>query len=225
MKKISKEPFIVKSNEICGRNNSLVEARILYSILLETFKMEKLEEKNYFLSAKTYSEVSDISEKQAYEDLKAFVKNFPKFVENLEENGNKRIYFPFSFIEFNEKTNEFIIKFNPDFINLLNGKREFGNFAKLSPINVRQESCYGVNLYEFLKKDLYKKEVIYEVDFLREFFNLEDKYKNFKDFRVYFLEKNIKEINEGKFDIKVEWRIEEKIGKKIKNLRFFIRNR
>lgn len=89
---------------------------------------------------------------------------------------------------------------------------------------LEMKSFYGIRLYELLRSEYYKDENTYQeysIEFLRQFFDCETKYKAFKDFRVRVLEIALKEINE-KSDIYVYEGIMIKTGRKITGIKFLV---
>lgn len=82
----------------------------------------------------------------------------------------------------------------PHFMQLINGnftQHEIGYLSKLS-------SIYSIRLYRFFHKELWKNKPFYmELDFLKEIFQLENKYPNVKDFRLRVIDTALKEINES----------------------------
>lgn len=77
---------------------------------------------------------------------------------------------------------------------LLELKEQFYSFPLRSIVQLR--SLYSIRLYEILSSHKRYGHATFELAYLRVRLELENKYKNFKDFRVYILEKSKKELTE-----------------------------
>ena len=88
---------------------------------------------------------------------------------------------------------------------------------------LEMNSFYSIRLYELLKCDDFKKEEYreYSIEFLRQFFDCEKKYKLFADFKRRVLEAAIKEIN-LKSDIEIREVEYKKDSRKVSKVRFLV---
>jgi plasmid replication initiation protein len=106
-------------------------------------------------------------------------------------------------IAYSDNNAEIELRFSKDILPYLSQLKE--QFTKYKLKNVIQmKSTYGVRLYELLAQHKHFGSREISIDWLRKNFELEDKYKQMKDFKLRVIEPALKDINE-KSDLWVKY--------------------
>lgn len=216
---ISRDPFRVI------KGNPLIEAK---------FELTPIQTKLFlFLLAKLDTT------KNSFEPMIVVVKDFQKFIgskgdslyhhlkKEVEKMIGKRVYYKDDGVELNsslisgymylEKEGAFLVEF-PSLLKpyLLQLKE---NFTVIDIRNILGlDSSYAMRFYEICKEKERFKTFEYTVEHLKEMFSIENKYKNYFDFKVKVIVQARKELQENSelyFDFD-----EIKQGKKVVSLRF-----
>lgn len=216
---ISRDPFRVI------KGNPLIEAK---------FELTPIQTKLFlFLLAKLDTT------KNSFEPMIVVVKDFQKFIgskgdslyhhlkKEVEKMIGKRVYYKDDGVELNsslisgymylEKEGAFLVEF-PSLLKpyLLQLKE---NFTVIDIRNILGlDSSYAMRFYEICKEKERFKTFEYTVEHLKEMFSIENKYKNYFDFKVKVIvqaRNELKENSELYFDFD-----EIKQGKKVVSLRF-----
>lgn len=218
---ISKDPFRVI------KGNPLIEAK---------FELTPIQTKLFlFLLAKLDTT------KNSFEPMIVVVKDFQKFIgskgdslyhhlkKEVEKMIGKRVYYKDDGVELNsslisgymylENEGAFLVEFPSLLKPFLLQLKE--NFTVIDIRNILGlDSSYAMRFYEICKEKERFKTFEYTVEHLKEMFSIENKYKNYFDFKVKVIvqaRNELKENSELYFDFD-----EIKQGKKVVSLRFTV---
>ena len=111
--------------------------------------------------------------------------------------------------------------FNNDLIpHLLDLKEKFFKYDIANVIEL--QSTYSFRMFEILKSYEYRKTIELEIDYLRKILEVTTKYKSYKDFRIYIIEKAQQDLSDY-CDISFTYEERKAVkGKKIESLVFHI---
>ncbi|MPQ44340.1 replication initiation protein [Clostridium tarantellae] len=172
-----------------------------------------------------YKEVKEIAKKNlTFDEINNFLKDMENIKVYIYENKNKYTRTNFiSLTEIHKEENIFTVYIYSTVYNAVKDKLQ-GNFTPIDLTILNNfKSVYSQRLYENLRAWTETKKVIdFKVDFLKQLFFLQDKYKRYNDFKKDCLVKAINEINKsGYMEIKFE---EIKLGRKIDTIRFVVKD-
>ena len=221
-----------EDNKVLMKNNLLIQAKYnlnlvenrIFTTLL--YKFQKNQKGIYSCQI-------------THDELKILIKNTNKStlkgVENvLESLMNKKItvkemgqidkWHTYSLIGgYTYDNGIFTVESLPKIYDLLKDYYDSG----YTPINLvvllGMNNYYGQRFYELLRLWSGTKRVInYEVEYIKECFDIKDKYSNFKDFRKRVLDPGIKALNDtGYFEIEIK---ENKVGRKVDSIDFIVKD-
>lgn len=211
---------------------SLIEQRlILYTISHVKPTDEKFQE--YTLRIKDFYEICGMKD-ESYTDVKRIIQGLQRkswwiLMEDPNEPGTEceSLVNWFTVARTNKRTGKFTIMFHPDMVPYLlelarqwqEGKGFYTQFTFRYILPMKSQ--YSVRLYQLLKP--YQKnnaEYYFLLDDLKRLLDCKN-YTGFKDFRVRVLEPAVKEINKFS-DIKLEWEVTDKDGKKATEITFYM---
>lgn len=224
--KYNSEYYTVMANDIVhGKQDmSLQEARILRLLITQVVKEDK-DLKTYSCKITDLAEFLNISPNNLYRDIQNIATNLAQRIVKVSTGDPKKPWKVFSWISSAEYDGSGIITLRlSDSIKpyLLDLNAYFTQYQLENILEMK--SFYGIRLYELLRSEHYKDENIYQeysLEFLRQFFNCENKYPRFNNFKERVLETAIKEINE-KSDLYVHEAIMVKTGRKVTGIKFLI---
>lgn len=197
--------IVVKSNEIVEASYKLTlnEQRLmLLAISKIANPKEALASGQVFkISGKDFSTFWNLDSKEGYKVLKKASENLIQRYARIKIHDDKdpEAYLLTNWIsscKYQPSFGEIEICFADKVLPFLSQIK--GGFTKYSLAEISGfKSIYGIRLYEMiLQWKNSKKALFFKVKDLRERFQLEEKqYKLFKDFRVYCIEKGVKDIN------------------------------
>jgi len=236
---------------ILRKHNDIIEAcyalkpselRVLYSCISKiTFDQsipelpqeQALTDSHHFtVNAIEYAETFNLTLGNARRDMKKAVDRLWEQDITIKNGGNDGTDLTIRWLS--SKTNPLkkdrfkndsvILRFSSDVICYLTNLKKQGNFTRYSLESIADlQSRYSIRLFEILKKIQKSSPNMIELALLKEQFCLESKYKRIKDFKVYVLDKAVKEINE-KTDIKVSYE-NVKHGRSIVGFMFTIKSK
>lgn len=218
---------VVKANEIIQKakyNLSLMEQKT-FCYAVSKIKPEDKEGTEYTFGINEYCDVCGINRNdgRTIENVKEALKKLrDKSFYLVEPDGSHVLIGWLSKVRVMPKSGKVKIKFDEDMQKYLMGL--YGNYTQYSLLSVLpMRSAYSVRLYELLKSyvGLKQKHKEFDIDDLKA--KLAAPYVNFKDFRVYALEKAVREINEYT-DLEVSWEPIMK-GRKVIKVRFDVTER
>lgn len=222
---------VVKSNSLVQAKYrlSVQEQRVMLLAISQIQKNEIItESKLYSVYAKDFAELSGMTLPQAYKELKAATLKLKRREVSIYEQPNGKgmhhsvmIANWVQTIRYIEGEGKVNLRFNYDMIPYINQlTTEFTEFFmhSLEHNAFQMSSTYGYRLYELLMqwKSSGKREI--EVDWLRDVFDLKDRYKLMADFKKRVVDPAIEDINNHtQYWAKYT---QQKTGKKITHLIF-----
>jgi len=197
----NKEHYVVVSNDIIkGKQEmSLQQARIIRLLITQVVKEDK-DLKTYTCRIQDLATFLNIPSSNLYRDVRQLCDDLLGLKVRVGTNNPKQPWEIFQWVQLakydgngnitlmlSNQIKPFVIELN-----------EY--FTQYQQTNIlTMQSYYAIRLYELLKMtdgiEKYKSEFTFSVVELREYFCCENKYKSFKDFRIYVIETAIKEIN------------------------------
>lgn len=218
--------YTVMANDIVrGKQDmSLQEARILRLLITQVVKEDK-DLKTYSCRITDLAEFLKIPSSNLYRDIRDICKGLLQKTVSIGTGNSKEPWEIFQWINSARYDGNGIVTFrlSEDIKPYLVDLNAYFTQYKLENI-LEMKSFYGIRLYELLRAEYYKDENTYQeysLEFLRQFFDCEDKYLKFNNFKRRVLETAIKEINE-KSDLCIYEVIAVKTGRKITELKFCV---
>lgn len=218
---------VVKGNEIIQKAkfdlSTMEQKTFCYAV--SKIKPTDVKDTEYTFTVNEYCDVCGINRNsgKTIEEVKAALKRLSdKSFYILDENGDWVLIRWLSKVKISPKSGRIKIKFDEDMQKYLIGL--YDNYTQYSLICVLpMRSAYSIRLYELLKSyaGQGQKQKEFEIDDLKA--RLAAPYVNFKDFRVFALEKATREINEFT-DIEISWEPVNK-GRKVVSVLFHIAKR
>jgi plasmid replication initiation protein len=185
----------------------------------------------YEFDVKSYCKICGIEERSTYANLR-----IKQSLENIATYGfwlteEKPLYFQW-FVTPEIIDNIIEIEIPSKIFKYLVGLKE--NFTEFElRMILPMSSQYSIAMYELLKSYSFRKEIILDIDYLRRYFGatilnkygsiVEEKYKDFKDFKKRVLNVALNEINKYT-DLDVSWE-GIKLGKSYIKIKFTINNK
>lgn len=220
-------PQVYKSNALVEAQYrlSVVEQRIMLACISQVRRDRPItDEKLYSVSAADIATMSDTSTKQAYRELeKAALRLKRREVRLIEEpngKGHKRKVMLTGWVQtifYIEEEGRVELRFTKDMLPYLTElSTQFTRYALADVAHMT--SAHAIRLYELLCqwRGTGKREV--EIDWLREAFQLGDKYPAIKDFKRWVIEPAVEQINEHS-PLQVKWD-QRKTGRRVTHLTF-----
>lgn len=221
------QPDIYKSNALVEAQYrlSVAEQRIILACIKHVRRDEKItDDELYSVSATQIAELSGTSTKQAYRELeKAALRLKQRDVRLLEEpngQGKKRKVMVTGWVQtiiYVEDEGRVELRFTKDMLPYLSELST--QFTRYSLADVAQmTSGHAIRLYELLCqwRNLGRREV--SIEWLRQAFQLNDKYPAIKDFKRWVIAPAVEQINEhSPLWVKYEQR---KTGRRVSHLAF-----
>jgi plasmid replication initiation protein len=217
---------VCKANQVieAGYRLSLNEQRVVLACISQVNSMEELLKTDEFeLSAKDFAILFDISEDRAYSELQEVAKNLYQRSLTIYNPDTKRPKLKkletrwISAIGYMPEEGKITLCFAQNIVPYLSKLK--GQFTRYKLEHVgKMTSIYGVRLYELLMqwKTTGKREI--EIDWLKQQFELENKYASIKDLKKYVIDSAVKDINTHS-NYQVSW-TQRKTGRKVTHLTF-----
>jgi len=216
---------VMANNVIRGKQDmSLQEARILRLLITQVVK-EDNDFKTYSCKITDLAEFLHIDSSNLYRDIKDICKGLLQKTVSIETGNPKAPWEMFQWVQLAkyDGNGTVTLMLSNQIAPYVLGLNAYFTQYKLENI-LEMKSFYGIRLYELLRSDYFKDENTYQeytLEFLRQFFDCETKYKAFKDFRIRVLEKGMKEANE-KSDLYIYEAVPIKTGRKITSIKFYV---
>lgn len=218
--------YTVMANDVIrGKQDmTLQEARILRLLITQVVKEDK-DFKTYSCKITDLAEFLNIGSSNLYRDIKDICKGLLQKTVSVETGNPRQPWEMFQWIQLAkyDGNGTVTLMLSNQIAPYVLGLNAYFTQYKLENI-LEMKSFYGIRLYELLRSDYYKDENTYQeysMEFLRQFFGCEEKYKRFNDFKRYVLETAMKEVNE-KSDIFIYEVLEIKTGRKITGIKFLV---
>ncbi len=187
---------VVKDNRIIEASYTLTlsEQRVLLACISQIDSMNPLQPDNKFqVLASDLVELMGLSRSNAYRDMKIAVdKLYNRSIKMDGEDGEMRWLYRKEYVKDEGKL---ILYFSPEIIPYLSQLSEKFTAYKLKYV-AQFKSNYSIRLYEILVQWSSTGEREVKIDWLRDIFQLEGKYKDIKDFKKYIIDPAIADINE-----------------------------
>lgn len=219
------EHFTVMANDIVkGKQDmTLQEARIIRLMITQIVKEDK-DLKTYICNIQDLASFLKIPPNNLYRDIQNICTNLVQRIVKVSTGNPKQPWqvFPWVQLASYDGNGNITLKLSEQISHFVIELDQYFTQYKLENI-LEMKSFYAIRLYELLKCDEFKETdyLEYSLSFLREFFECEKKYKQFKDFRIRVLEVAKKEIN-SKSDIEIRSIEYLKKGRKIERIRFWV---
>ncbi len=221
------QPQVYKSNALIEAQYrlSVAEQRIMLACISQVRRDQPItDDKLYSVSAAEIAAMSDTSTKQAYRELEKAALRLKRrevrLVEQPNGQGRKRKVMLTGWVQtiiYIEEEGRVELRFTKDMLPYLTQLST--EFTKYALADVAQmTSAHAIRLYELLCqwRDARAREV--SVEWLREAFQLGDKYPAIKDFKRWVVEPAVKQINEHS-PMWVKWS-QRKTGRRVSHLLF-----
>lgn len=221
--------LVYKSNALIEASYrlSLYEQRIILSCIAQVRRDEPLSDQHlYTVSAQQIADMTGTSLGTAYQNLKAASERLYRREVTLQApngtgtgkgKGKVRLTRWVQTVEYREAEGMVALRFSTDMVPYLSQLTE--QFTRYALTDVaRMDSAHAIRLYELLCqwRDAGQREV--EIGWLREAFQLGDKYPAIKDFKRWVIEPAVKQINEHS-PLMLTWS-QRKTGRKVTHLAF-----
>ena len=218
--KYNKNYYVIQANELVRSRQdelTLLEAKLIRLAIAQVLK-EDTDLKTYTCNVSRLADFLGISRQNIYKDVQDLSINLMKksiFIKNKEGKQGKQNYKIFHWIDFVEyKDGDITFKLSEHLKPYLVGLNELFTRYGYEEI-LRLPTNYSIRLYELLysyanlpfqtgghtytfeNEVLDKEEILFTVDFLREYFNCKDKYPNTGDFIKRVIKAGIDDINEN----------------------------
>lgn len=221
--------YTVLANDVVkGKQEmSLQEARIIRLLITQISKDDKSLER-YTMRIQDFAEFLGIPSSNLYRDVYAICDRLLSRKISIRTSDNRRPWRIFQWMQLAEYDGNGTLtlmlseQLKPYVLDL---KKYYTQYQLDCIINLK--TFYAIRLYELLKMDAYKMndEDEYSIDFLREFFDCEAKYKDFKDFRIRVLEPAVLEVNKNAPDIEILDVVYRRSCRKVVGLVFCVRDK
>ncbi|UYO76371.1 replication initiation protein (plasmid) [Halomonas qinghailakensis] len=203
---------------------SIYEQRVVLACISKVRRDEPLtDQKLYRVSAQEIAEMSGTQIGTAYQNLKAASERlFERRVSlHASPNGDGKVKVRLTrwvqTIEYDEGGGAVSLRFGTDMVPYLSQLTEQFTRYALADI-AKMTSAHAVRLYELLAQWRGTGERVVSIDWLREAFQLEDRYPNIRDFKRWVVEPAIKQVNEHS-PLWVKWE-QRKTGRRVTHLTF-----
>lgn len=219
--------LVVKSNHIIEASYrlSVAEQRVILSAISQVRRDQPVTDAVlYSVTAGEIAELCGTDQKTAYRDLQSAAERLQtrRVTLLLEPDGitirskRKRVTCWVQTVDYIDQEGRIELRFGKDILPYLTGlQREFTRYA-LSDV-AKMTSAHGIRLYELLAQWPEGHRVI-EVDELRRWLQLEDRYPLMADLRRWVIEPAVEQINEHS-PLSLTWS-QRKTGRKVTHLVF-----
>jgi plasmid replication initiation protein len=217
---------VYKSNQIIEASYrlSLNEQRVILACIGQVKSAEKLLVTDKFeLSAKDFAKLFSISEDRAYSELQSIAKTLYQRSVTVHNPDTSRPKLKkletrwISSIGYMPEEGKIILCFAQDMLPYLSELK--GQFTRYELKHIgNMTSLYGIRVYELLMqwKTTGKREI--EIDWLKQQFEIENKYPSIKDLKKYVIDPAVKDINTHS-NYQVSW-TQRKTGRNVTHLIF-----
>ena len=145
----------------------------------------------------------DFENGKNYQNIKVALKRLADNSFWIEEDDDELLFQWINTPRIKKKSGKVIIKISDDVMPYLYNLQEKFTSYELYQI-LALKGSHSIALYELFKSYLFRKSVKFSIDDIKKYLSLEDKYKEYKEFRRRVIEPAVKEINEYT-DLQVEW--------------------
>ena len=221
----SSERYAVMANDVIrGKQGmGLQEAKLLRLLIAQVAKDDK-DLKAYTLKISELAEFLNIPKNNLYRDVRGICDTLLQRVVRVGTGDPKKPWKIFQWIQLAEYDGmgKLTLMLSNQIMPFVIELDKYFTQYKLEKI-LEMNSYYAIRLYELLKSDEYRYPDYYEysMEFLRQFFDCENKYPRFNNFKERVIDISVREINE-----KTEFKIRKieyiKNGRAVVGLRFYV---
>ena len=219
---------VVKANKLIEAKGklSLIEQKLFASLISEITPDDE-DFKYYEIKISDIAEFMDRKSKSIYDDLKVASSNLRKkeiVIQEKNSNGKSEFLITglLSSARYQEGEGKIKFRIDPDlkpYLLAINGENT--PFTKYQLVNIlKLSSSYSIRIYELLKQYLKIRKRTFEINELRSFLGIEDKYNRFEAFERRVLKVAVKEINEYT-DINIDYK-KNRNGRRVTHIEFSI---
>lgn len=226
-----------KDKNILMKNNMLVKARYSLTLvqskifIVMLYKLQKDEKRGMSctLTRKELLNLITSNDNKTISGIKELLDQLMNeriYFKEETNNGKNSIWGKYNLIngfEYNDQTDEFTIACSERVYSLLMSYLEIGYTPVNLNVYLSLKNPNAQRMYDLLRLwSNTKRHMTYEVDELKELLMLEDKYKNYADFKRYVLNSSKKALNNTKmFEIDFK---ENKTGRKVTSITFDVKD-
>jgi len=217
---MDKDYRVTKSNKlICANYDLSVQEQKIILTLASMVQPEDTEFKEYEFKIKEFMELLGISTKTKYKEIPKITKDLMKKVFEVKEGKDILQLSWLSSVRYKTGEGTVILKFDSNLKPYMLELKELYTSYKLENI-LSLKSKYSLRLYEILKSNSFKKNVIIELEELKNMVGANANYlKVYADFKSKVIFQAQKELAE-KTDISFEFE-ELKTGRKVTGIKFY----
>ena len=217
--------LVVKANALANAAYTLTvaEQKIILSAITQVRRDEAVtDEVMYSISANALADMGGFAAKHEYRSLKAATERFFNrylTVHSEPNDGGRRVR-KLRWIQtadYIEAQGRVEIRFSKDVLPYLNQLSSHFFEYRLQAV-AGMTSSYGVRLYEFFMQWQGSGERELTIDWLRQQWELTNKYPSIKDFKKYVIEPAVADVNEHS-DLWAKWG-QRKTGRRVTHLQF-----
>ena len=226
-----------KDKNILMKNNMLVKARYSLTLvqskifIVMLYKLQKDEKRGMSctLTRKELLNLITSNDNKTISGIKELLDQLMNeriYFKEETNNGKNSIWGKYNLIngfEYNDETDEFTIACSERVYSLLMSYLEIGYTPVNLNVYLSLKNPNAQRMYDLLRLwSNTKRHMTYKVDELKELLMLEDKYKNYADFKRYVLNSSKKALNNTKmFEIDFT---ENKTGRKVTSITFDVKD-
>ena len=226
-----------KDKNILMKNNMLVKARYSLTLvqskifIVMLYKLQKDEKRGMSctLTRKELLKLITSNDNKTISGIKELLDQLMNeriYFKEETNNGKNSIWGKYNLIngfEYNDETDEFTIACSERVYTLLMSYLEIGYTPVNLNVYLSLKNPNAQRMYDLLRLwSNTKRHMTYGVDELKELLMLEDKYKNYADFKRYVLNSSKKALNKTKmFEIDFK---ENKTGRKVTSITFNVKD-
>jgi plasmid replication initiation protein len=218
---VDKNHIVTKSNILinCSYDLTSQQQKIILT-LASMVQPQDIEFKNYEFKIKDFIELLGVKDDKKYTEIPKTIEGLMRPFKILDNGDLIQIGWLSSAIH-KRKQGIIILRFDPTLKPYMLGLKEFYTSYKLENI-LSLKSKYSIRLYEILKSNLFKKQVMLELQDLKNMIGINEKsydvYQNVKNRIILQAQKELS----SKTDISFEFE-ELKTGRKVTSLKFYIK--
>lgn len=218
---MEKEYIVTKSNKLIGANYdlSLQEQKIILT-LASMVQPQDTEFQEYEFKIKDFIELLGLKDQSKYTELPKITRELKKKVFEIKEGTDILQVSWLGGVRYKTKEGTLILSLDKGLKPYMLQLKELYTSYKLENV-LSLKSKYSIRLYEILKSNLFKKQVIVELEELKSMLGAKEKsysvYQNFKNKAILQAQKELKTLTDINFDFE-----EIKTGRKVTSIRFYI---
>ncbi|MBP3929477.1 MAG: replication initiation protein [Peptostreptococcaceae bacterium] len=221
LKILNKNNLLIKSNY----NLNLTQNRFYLTILYNMQKDSDCDNYSCIIKGEEFKKLTKHKKDSTNKGIKDLLDSLRKktiVLQEIRKDGNKEYYCGIiDKFEWDQKTDTYKIYLDKQIYDLLINYYELNK--GYAPLNllvlIGLNNYYAQRLYELIRMESWKgKNINFTINYLRESFELGDKYSQYTDFRKRVIDQSIKVLNETeKFNITYS---ENRVGRNVESINF-----